>query len=42
MFEIRKIQEQVLFNAIKSASSEETAAKIVYGEHHEDDGAWVK
>ena len=42
MFEIRKIQEQVLFNAIKSASSEETAAQIVYGEHQEDDGVWVK
>ena len=42
MFEIRKIQEQVLFNAIKSASSEETAAQIVYGEHQEKDGAWVK
>jgi len=42
MFEIRKIQEQVLFNAIKSASSEEIASQIVYGEHHEDDGAWVK
>lgn len=33
MFEIRKIQEQVLFNAIKSASSEEIASQIVYGEH---------
>lgn len=42
MFEIRKIQEQVLFSAIKSASNDETAAKIVYGEHEEDDATWVK
>lgn len=42
MFEIRKIQEQVLFNAIKSASNDETANKIVYGEPKEDDPAWVK
>jgi len=42
MFEIRKIQEQVLFSAIKSASNDETATKIVYGEHEEDDATWVK
>lgn len=42
MFSIRKIQEQVLFNAIKSASSNETATGIVYGAQEEDDAAWVK
>lgn len=42
MFNIRKIKEQVLFNAIKSASNDETAASIVYGEHEEDDAAWVR
>lgn len=42
MFEIRKIQEQILFNAIKSASNEESASRIVYGEQEEDDATWVK
>ncbi len=42
MFEIRKIQEQVLFNAIKSTSNHDIATRIVYGEHEEDDAAWVK
>lgn len=46
MFDIRKIQEQVIFNAIKAASDEETAVQIVYGENHqsasEDDARWVK
>lgn len=44
MFDIRKIQEQVIFGAIKAASNEDTAAKIVYGEHgiSEDNATWVK
>jgi len=42
MFEIRKIQEKVLFISIKSASNDETATKVVYGEHEEDDATWVK
>ncbi|NLW90114.1 MAG: hypothetical protein GXY34_00735 [Syntrophomonadaceae bacterium] len=42
MFEIRKIQEQVLFSAIKSASNDKTASGIVYVEHEEDDATWVK
>lgn len=42
MFNIRKIQEQVLFNAVKSASDEETAAKIVYGQNDDNDAVWVK
>ena len=46
MFDIRKIQEQVIFRAIKAASNDETATKIVYGEHElyssEDNSAWVK
>lgn len=46
MFDIRKIQEQVIFSAIKTASNDETATKIVYGEHElystEDNATWVK
>ena len=46
MFDIRKIQEQVIFNVIKAASTDETATKIVYGEHEmsssEDNATWVK
>lgn len=46
MFNIRKIQEQVIFNAVKTASNDETAIKIVYGEHSgsssEDNATWVK
>jgi predicted hydrocarbon binding protein len=46
MFDIRKIQEQVIYNAVKAASDDETAKKIVYGESglssSEDDAAWVK
>ncbi|HNX28386.1 MAG TPA: DUF6144 family protein [Syntrophomonadaceae bacterium] len=46
MFDIRKIQEQVIFSAIKAASDDETATKIVYGEHQlsssEDNAIWVK
>lgn len=46
MFDIRKIQEQVIFSAVKAAGNNETATKIVYGEHElsssEDNAAWVK
>ncbi len=46
MYDIRKIQERQIFNAVKAASNHETAAKIVYGESGlpsaEDDAAWVK
>ncbi len=46
MFDIRKIQEQVIFGAIKAVSNDETAATIVYGDHglssSEDNAAWVK
>jgi predicted hydrocarbon binding protein len=46
MFDIRKIQEQVIFSAIKAASNDETATKIVYGERElsssEDNATWVK
>lgn len=46
MFDIRKIQEQVIFNAVKAASSDDTATKIVYGEQEmsssEDNATWVK
>lgn len=42
MFNIRKIQEQALYNAIKAADSDETAIKFVYGKQPEDDATWVK
>jgi hypothetical protein len=46
MFDIRKIQEQVIFSAIKAASNDETAKEIVYGKHElyssEDNATWVK
>jgi len=42
MFEIRLIQEQALFRAIKIESNDETATRIVYGEREEDDATWVK
>lgn len=46
MFDIRKIQEQVILSAIKVASNDETAQKIVYGNHDlsslEDNATWVK
>jgi len=46
MFDIRKIQEQAIYEAVKNESSEETATKIVFGENQnlalEDDPTWVK
>jgi hypothetical protein len=46
MFDIRKLQEQVIYNAVKAASDNETAACIVYGKDgqaaSEDNAAWVK
>jgi predicted hydrocarbon binding protein len=46
MFNIRKMQERVIFDAIKAESNEETATKIVYGDNGvlsaEDDATWVK
>lgn len=46
MFDIRKIQEHVIFDAVKAASNNETATTIVYGEHKlsssEDNATWVK
>ena len=45
MFDIRKIQEQALYRAVKSESSDEIASKIVYGKNktgEEDDPTWVK
>ncbi len=35
MYDIRKIQEQVIYGAVKAASGDETATKIVYGDHGE-------
>ena len=46
MFDIRKIQEQIIYDAVKSASNDELAQKIVYGNggeaRGEDDPTWVK
>ena len=47
MFDIRKIQEEVVYNAVKEVSDDETARKIVYGNNDaesspENDSAWVK
>jgi len=46
MFEVRKIQENVIASAIKAGSNEETAKEIVYGPDGqaktEDNPAWVK
>ncbi len=46
MFDIRKIQEQVIFGAIKSVSSDGVATGIIYGENKqfssEDNAMWVK
>lgn len=46
MFDIRKIQEHALYEAVKKVSNDETAGEIVYGGSEasgkEDDQAWVK
>ena len=46
MFDVRKIQEQALYNAVKAADGDEAASQIVYGEGRcaaaEDNAAWVK
>lgn len=46
MFDIRKIQEQVIYGAVKSASNDETAKEVVYGKEElagtEDNPTWVK
>ena len=45
MFDIRKIQEQSIYEAVKSRSSEETAKTVVYGADgdgaNEDAASWV-
>lgn len=46
MFDIRKIQEEVIYESVKSASNDETAREIVYGKDEvariEDNPTWVK
>jgi predicted hydrocarbon binding protein len=46
MFDIRKIQEQVIFNAVKNASNAEIAEQVVFGNNNgnnsEDNPTWVK
>ncbi len=46
MFDIRKIQEQVILDSITAVSNSETAAIIVYGDNrqaaYEDNATWVK
>lgn len=46
MFDIRKIQENVIYECVKAKSDTETASKVVYGEEQkaveENNGDWVK
>lgn len=46
MFDIRKIQEQVIYDAVNGASNDEIASEIVYGKddegRKEDNPTWVK
>ena len=46
MYDIRKIQEQVIYKAVKDISNDETAEKIVFGDNNtaisEDNPTWVK
>ncbi|AET68082.1 hypothetical protein Desor_2526 [Desulfosporosinus orientis DSM 765] len=46
MFDIRKIQEQAIYTAVKSASNDEKAREIIYGMDGlagaEDNPTWVK
>jgi len=46
MFDIRKIQEQAIYEAVKSVSNDEAAREIVYGiwelDKIEDNPTWVK
>lgn len=46
MFDVRKLQEQVIFEAVKTAGGEAAAEKIVFGDCGEavteDNAAWVK
>jgi len=41
MFDIRKIQEQVIYNAVKTESNENVAQRVVFG-NKEDNATWVK
>lgn len=46
MFDIRKIQENAIYEAVKAESNAETAREVVYGEkqpaHAENNPDWVK
>lgn len=43
MFDVRKIQEHMLYDAVKAASDADLAQEVVYGsEQAETDPAWVK
>lgn len=46
MYDIRKIQEQIIFEAVKNHSDAATAKEIVYGKEdpapNEDNARWVK
>ncbi|MBU4540544.1 MAG: hypothetical protein KJ774_04905, partial [Firmicutes bacterium] len=45
MFDIRKIQEQVIYQAVKDKSNEDVAKAIVFGQDDaktEDNPTWVK
>lgn len=43
MFDIRKIQEKVIYEAVKNSGDENLAREIVYGDsENEDNSQWVK
>lgn len=46
MFDIRKIQEKVIYDTVRTYADDETAKEIVYGDHgqcsSEDNPTWVK
>lgn len=42
MFDIRKIQEKVIYEAVKTVGDETLASEIVYGNSEESNAQWVK
>ncbi len=41
MFDMRRVQEQVIYEAVKEQSDAETAQRVVYGRDGETDPEWV-
>lgn len=42
MFDIRKIQEKVIYDAVKAESNADIANEVVYGGEHENNSDWIK